>query len=349
MQSGSAFLKNEGVPEDEKLVAGTLAEGPWNDRAVCKGDMPLVESGFEPIKVCLAGFSATHDDKPCVAYDLGVRDIADFALAMIEERGCSVRAYDPSQVTAAWWAQDKSASDFATMDDPKVAKLKEYEQKGQYKLRLEAAGDKDGELTLYQYGWSQVSNFKATDATAEKQQEFHVPSKTLATMMKENGDDHIDFLKVDIEGSEFGFLNEAFDQGCPNIEHMLMEWHSQNMDETYGAPPEVKALEEKFEKCGYKKYDFYPFFVGQPTEEEDFDVHSTWFGHAAYCRNCVEEKSEESSLMEKPSHLKKPVKKGPNAASSMPPEKFQKMMADKKNQMRKIRKGVQRGNIQHRH
>jgi len=294
----SSGKKTGWIPPDETVAAGLLFEGPWTKTHHCN---ELQDPGFEPVKLCKDGWEQQQllqhpNGEPCVAYDVGVRDVADFALTMIEQYGCTVRAYDPSPTTRLWWEESKNPDGNKRdgKDVGELAQLHQYEKDGKYKISLTAAGGSDGDLKLYAYSWQQVGIWEATDETKDKQQEFIVKSKTLPTMMEENGDKHIDILKVDIEGSEFNFLNAAFDKmGCLPVEHMLFEWHSTNMDKAYGAPPEVKALEERMEKCGYKKYSYYPFFSGNPTGEEEYDIHTTYYGHAAYCKTCIKEEVQE--------------------------------------------------------
>lgn len=280
-------LKISQTDAPKTKMNGVIVEGPWNAiEHQCKPDKHIEiftngGAGQFELKFCKEGWEllqSQHKGKQCVVYDLGVREEAALALEMIENWGCQVRAYDPSETTAKWW--DRNGTD--------VLKLKEHEQKGQYKLWKQAAGGSDGELKLYAYNWNQVGAFQASEKTKGEQKEYIVPSKTLESMMKENGDSSVDILKIDIEGSEFAFLNQAFDKGCPAVEHMLLEWHSQDLDLEYGAPPNVKEVESKMFKCGFKKYGIYPFFVTKdPTEDEKFDIAATYYGHAAYCKNCV--------------------------------------------------------------
>jgi len=266
-----------------------IIEGPWNEYKHKCPEGKDKDVGFgPPINLCMTGWEllqSKHPGKPCVAYDIGVRDEAGFALHMIDDHGCKVRAYDPSPHTAQWWDNPE----WPKGQDQGLLRLKQHADKGEYKLLKEAAGGKDGDLTLYAFNWQQLGTFKASEATSGAQEKFTVPSKTLKSMMQDNGDDFIDLLKVDIEGSEFAFLNAAFDtMGCPPVEHIMMEWHAQDIDTDYGAPPEVKEVETKMYKCGYKKYVHYPFFQDEkPTKELKFDVKRTFYGHAAYCKNCV--------------------------------------------------------------
>eukprot|EP00928_Gymnodinium_smaydae_P001071 TRINITY_DN10397_c0_g2_i1.p1 TRINITY_DN10397_c0_g2~~TRINITY_DN10397_c0_g2_i1.p1 ORF type:complete len:195 (-),score=24.38 TRINITY_DN10397_c0_g2_i1:817-1401(-) len=61
--------------------------------------------------VCLDGWEERHrhrlatsakgqNDPSCVVYDLGIRAQPEFGKTMMEKYGCSVRAYDPSRVSA---------------------------------------------------------------------------------------------------------------------------------------------------------------------------------------------------------------------------------------------------------
>jgi len=230
--------------------------------------------------VCMDNWEAVqlqHKGKPCVAYDLGVRDNSLFALTSINAFGCVVRAYDPSPTTSEWWDSAK---------DPGVRELMDAEKDGNYKLYKEAATEEDGTLELFAYNWQQVSIFRATDETKHEQQTFVVPAKSYKTMLKDNGDTFVDVMKIDIEGSEFAFLRGMFKQGCPQIEHLLFEWHSLSMDRQLGSPPEVKEMEDKMKKCGYKKWDHYPFWQADPTPEEKFKIDTTYYGHSSYCLTC---------------------------------------------------------------
>merc|ERR1712195_148403 len=82
--------------------------------------------------------------------------------------------------------------------------------------------------------------------------------KTLKTIMKELGHTHVDVLKLDVEGSEFAFLESALDDfDCPPVEQMSIEWHHYNFDSRYGggASPEVNAIATYLhDRCNVKQY-----------------------------------------------------------------------------------------------
>jgi hypothetical protein len=49
-----------------------------------------------------------------------------------------------------------------------------------------------------------------------------LPVRTLSTLMKSLGHTHLSVLKLDVEGSEYAFLNEALDYGCPPVDQITL-------------------------------------------------------------------------------------------------------------------------------
>ena len=77
------------------------------------------------------------------------------------------------------------------------------------------------------------------------QDSFKLPVKTLKTIMRELGHDHIDVLKLDVEGSEFLFLEEALDTySLGGVDQLSLEWHHYDDDSRYGSgsSPSINAL-----------------------------------------------------------------------------------------------------------
>jgi len=292
LTSASALRMSRVVesPRSSLLQMTETIPGPFTVADFKCQDQKELEFGSPGWHLCMDNWKAhkmslAAKGKPCVVYDLGVRDDSEFALNTIKDLGCVVRAYDPSPHTDHWWD---------TGDDAGLMELKAFEKAGKYKLNKQAASQKDGELKLYAYNWDQVSLFRATDETKDKQQEFVVPAKSFSTMMKDNGDASIDIMKIDIEGSEFEFLRGAFKEGsCPPVEHFMFEWHSNKMDFKEGSPPDVKEMEDHLHECGYKKWYIYPFWeTKDPANEEKFTVASTFYGLSAYCKNCWKDSNQ---------------------------------------------------------
>jgi len=82
--------------------------------------------------------------------------------------------------------------------------------------------------------------------------------KTLKTTMVELGHTHIDVLKVDVEGSEYQFLESAIDAyDCPPVSQMSIEWHHHSFDPRYGggSSRDMNAIVTYLhDRCNVKTY-----------------------------------------------------------------------------------------------
>lgn len=272
-------------------VNGNVVDGPFTKTDFNCNEKYKLQEGEEK-SVCVAGWDAiqkNHQGKPCVVYEVGLRTASQFALKMIQDFGCVVRAYDPSPVTAEWWDNEVFPDIANKPKDPAVALLKSFQETRRFELNRQAASEQDGNLNLFEADWDQVSIFQATKETQDKQNKFTVPAKSYSTMIKDNGDTFIDVMKIDIEGSEFKFLKGMFDTTCPDIEFILLEWHSKDMNYELGSPSEVHEAEDRMKKCGFKKFSAYPFYSWNPTTGRDnyqFSLGDMWYGHGGYCRTC---------------------------------------------------------------
>jgi FkbM family methyltransferase len=63
-----------------------------------------------------------------------------------------------------------------------------------------------------------------------------VPRKPMAALLREHEIEHVDFLKIDIEGSEFDLFRSA-DEWLPRVSKIVMEMHS-----AFGDPRELVAV-----------------------------------------------------------------------------------------------------------
>ena len=81
----------------------------------------------------------------------------------------------------------------------------------------------DENLTFYNI----PSNTTANSAVATGGQALTVTGKKLQTIIKENNIEHIDLLKMDIEGSEFKILNDDFINYCYSVvDNWFLEVHA---------------------------------------------------------------------------------------------------------------------------
>jgi hypothetical protein len=64
-------------------------------------------------------------------------------------------------------------------------------------------------------------------------------------------------LKLDVEGSEYHFLEEVFDtMGCPPVNVIAAEFHHHTIDPRYGggSAPVIGNIATMLEACGYAHY-----------------------------------------------------------------------------------------------
>eukprot|EP00929_Paragymnodinium_shiwhaense_P001992 TRINITY_DN10218_c0_g2_i2.p1 TRINITY_DN10218_c0_g2~~TRINITY_DN10218_c0_g2_i2.p1 ORF type:complete len:393 (+),score=121.27 TRINITY_DN10218_c0_g2_i2:65-1243(+) len=256
----------------------------------CKNMTDLNTNGEH--HVCLDNWEKRqHKDSKdgCIVYDLGVRADPDFGANLLQTYGCSIRAYDPSDISARWWKGDEKG----TITSQSLRDAGE----GRYKFTPMAAGGVDGPVSLFEFNWNQVSIVHGEiDLTREdpetrkpQQREFQVTAKTLPTMMKDHGDKKIDILKVDIEGSEYAFMQQAFDtMGCPPVGQMTLEFHNFDLDERYGSSAEINTIHNMLNACGFKS-----FMVRDHWRNDVTDTNAKWFlppkrfTLASYCKDCL--------------------------------------------------------------
>jgi len=238
----------------EKKVNGALnwVRRPhvwYEDQVKCKnqtilGDfMVCWDYFYEKVKI---------KKQPCIIYDFGIREQPEYGEYLAKEFGCEVHAFDPSPITLAW------------IDKSGLRSIPNYH------FHPYGAGGEDGNAHLLEYNWGQVSIIeygyyfprkpKNDDEYPPKgvyagQRQYKLPVKTLRTVMKELKHTSIDFLKLDIEGSEYLFLEDIFDTiGCPQVDQLHLEWHHFSMDSRYGTPPHINVIINFLNDCGLKQF-----------------------------------------------------------------------------------------------
>ena len=131
-------------------------------------------------------------------------------------------------------------------------------------------------MSVYQYP-SRVTDGKNCTNGACRYHKFPVqkvhslPVRTVASIMKELGHEHIDILKIDVEGSEYRMLEHLIESGtCRRVDQITLEWHHFDVDLRYGESSNpmlnvlVKLLDEE---CGLVQYSLYEP-TGWPSNEE---------------------------------------------------------------------------------
>merc|ERR1719265_2893673 len=93
------------------------------------------------------------------------------------------------------------------------------------------------------------------DKRYTSQHDAEVTGKTLPTLMQENGDTHIDVLKIDLEGGEYGVLQDVFDRvGCPPASQITIQYHNFDLDERYGTSAQLNTIHNLLNACGFRSF-----------------------------------------------------------------------------------------------
>ena len=138
-----------------------------------------------------------------VVYSVGVGKDISFDLGLVHRFGCRVVAMDPTPMSRDW---------IGRQDLPESMHFEPI-----------ALSNIDGPLRLYspvQEGFVSFSNVRRNS----RQDEIEVPSLRLRTIMEKFGHAHVDILKMDIEGSEYGVIEDL--ENHPHLPtQLLVEFH----------------------------------------------------------------------------------------------------------------------------
>jgi FkbM family methyltransferase len=145
-----------------------------------------------------------------VVYSAGVgRDIS-FEHALADRFGMKILLLDPSP------------TGLETMESPN-------HQRKEFEFLPVALAGHEGELLLSPPGnpeeGSWVSETSQTKNKSESAQMVRVKCETVSSLMKKFGHTHVDLLKIDIEGAEYGVL-EAIMQSGIRIRQIAVEFHN---------------------------------------------------------------------------------------------------------------------------
>lgn len=148
-------------------------------------------------------------EKPLV-YSFGVGEDASFDLDMIRLYKSEVYAFDPTPKSIAW--------------------VKKQCFPKEYHFFPYGLSNKDGEEEMFlPNNPNYISASVYEHIGVNKKDSVIVPMKKLRTILNEMGQNHIDVLKMDIEGSEYQVIDEILSMGsiygqiCMEIHYMYFE------------------------------------------------------------------------------------------------------------------------------
>lgn len=169
-----------------------------------------------------------------IVYSVGVGEDITWDLAMIRRFGCRVHAMDPTPKSIQWVKSQRLPPEFV---------MHEF-----------GLGEADGELTFYPPdNPAHVSHTViANPATAARA--ITVPLLRLRTILDRLGHTRLDILKMDIEGSEYGVVDDIARTGY-DIDQILIEFHHRMPQ--IGEARTLAAI-ATLNKAGYKVFNIAP-------------------------------------------------------------------------------------------
>jgi len=179
---------------------------------------------------CAWNFHPDGLNAQSIVYSGGVGKDISFEHALLKAYGCSVVLFDPSP------------TGMATMQLPE-------NQIPQFKFMPVGLAGSCKVLHLAPPKWEEEGSWFKHDESGDT---IKVPCEDLATVMKKNGHDHIDLLKIDIEGAEYELLDDLVKRRLP-VKQVLVEFH-------HGILPGLKRSQSirsilKMVGSGYKLLD----------------------------------------------------------------------------------------------
>jgi FkbM family methyltransferase len=139
-----------------------------------------------------------------IVYSLGVGEDISFDLAMIERFGVHVHAFDPTPRVHEWLRSQSIPEEFHFHDV--------------------GIADFDGEVDFHMPPRRDFISHSIVAAREYSAETIRVPVIRLHTAMQRLGHGRIDLLKVDIEGAEYGVIEDFLRGGAP-VEQILIEFH----------------------------------------------------------------------------------------------------------------------------
>ena len=166
---------------------------------------PLLELGNKGTE-CSWVFFPDGLNAHSVVYSGGIGKDITFEHALVEKFGCSIVLLDPSP------------TGLETMALPE-------NQIPQFKFQPVALAGHCGTLKFAPPGCIDEGSWSMQRKDSAH---FAVPCVSLSTLLKQNQQQHIDLLKIDIEGSEYEVIDDLLKHRLP-VRQLLVEFHHGNI------------------------------------------------------------------------------------------------------------------------
>lgn len=169
-----------------------------------------------------------------VIYSVGVGEDISFDLGIIERYNQQVHAFDPTPKSIDWIAVQTIPQEFHFHP---------------YGLL-----DRVGDLIFHPPKNPAHVSMSVRQAPDEKTEEVRLPVKDIRTIMNDLGHDHVDLIKMDIEGSEYAVIDDMLANGIKPT-YLLIEFHHG----LYGiSTSETRQAMKKLRAAGYGVFAISP-------------------------------------------------------------------------------------------
>jgi FkbM family methyltransferase len=181
-----------------------------------------------------------------VVYSFGVGDNVAWDLAMIEQFGCTVHAFDPTPASIAWVRRQSLPPQFV------------FHELG--------VSNFDGQLPFFPPRKAGSTHFsqEPRGGLFARQPSVLAPVRRLATIMQSLGHQRLDVLKLDVEGSEFEAVPDILASDI-EIDQLLVEIHYQFRSRSFREALElIGAIKASGMRCVYVSARGFEFTFVKP-------------------------------------------------------------------------------------
>ena len=190
-------------------------------------------TGYGAWTVCPEGITSES-----IIYSVGVGDDVSFDVSMIRSYGLSALfAFDPTPTAISWLSGQHVPSEF---------RLFQY-----------AIADYDGTAKLFPHDNPEFVAHSLTPRSATASQAVEVQVRTLRTVTRELGHDHIDLLKMDIEGAEYAVIDNLIRESV-DIRQLLVEFHHLDRKIDGMRVERTREAVQKLNRAGFKIFHVTP-------------------------------------------------------------------------------------------
>lgn len=170
-------------------------------------------------------------NRESIVYSFGVGDDISFDLSLIQRTGATVFAFDPTVVLADLNSRFDIPSSFH--------------------FYAWAAACEDGEMILYprvEHGRVSKTMYTLMENAHVKTQARQVPARTIKSIANEFEHQKIDLIKIDIEGAEYGVIEDLLKSHLRPTQ-ILIEFHHRHAG--FSKHDTLNCIQE-MRKAGYK-------------------------------------------------------------------------------------------------